>query len=82
VSDPYSFILLLLLRFLDFPKLEFIILYKKSKAGFGMSKTKLFMSYVLASCFRVLFPVRHVIGGDVEFNLTDKFFGTAVSKYC
>ena len=69
MSDPYSFILLLLLRFLDFPKLEFIIVYKKSKEGFGMSKTKLLITYVSPLYFLTLFPLRDVRGGDVEFTL-------------
>ena len=46
-----------------------------------MSRTKLFMSYVLTSCFLVFFTVRDVRGGDVEFYLTDTF-GNSVDKYC
>lgn len=32
-----------------------------------MGKTKLFVCYVLACCFLVIFPLRDVIGGDVQF---------------
>ncbi|MGH7850066.1 MAG: hypothetical protein ACREOP_07185 [Thermodesulfobacteriota bacterium] len=47
-----------------------------------MRRTKFFISFALIFSFLVLFTVKDVRAGDVEFYITDTFFGDSVSKYC
>ena len=47
-----------------------------------MNQVKVLASLVLTCLFLVFFTVRDVRAGDVEFYITDTFFGTSVSRYC
>jgi hypothetical protein len=47
-----------------------------------MYLTRSFISLVLASFFMVFLFVKDVRAGDVEFYITDTFFGNSSTKYC